>query len=366
MAEECGNVEVKSVAFAGCTIPSSSTLGGSTEKTIQIDCVDGTAFLVKENWEGTINHFSSDVTEQARFWVDENTTAHTPSSQSLYLFLFPPSDTSSLTTVYLSVSGADIDTCGNEMLPCKTIHIGYSHKTLQTTFLKLIDGSNHDPETVSTEISVDAEFAIHANDSIVTKTVSNITADQLFLISSGTLTFSTITFTLNDTPGNILSCPLMKATAGELKIEFVSISPASTTTSLQISLPLLVITNSESLTVTSCSFSNVTVTTSDETYYGGVISADLSDSSHVIITGTDSNPTSFASCTSTNLIGGAIGVVTQTGSLSVTHSTFEGCTSKNGEVGGDGRRRMKKDEEERERRRRRLRILVIKRTIKHT
>ena len=145
-------VEVSYVKFSYCKYGS-----GSTVRNIYIDSYDASKVIptadadTELKWTYFFTQYNTTIeSSKDAFIVEESisTDTHKPQTASILHFLYAPSSNAGLSSVYTSVSGADLSTCGWADLPCLTINYALASKHEDTQTVTLCPG-DHIAESVA-------------------------------------------------------------------------------------------------------------------------------------------------------------------------------------------------------------------------
>ena len=116
---------------------------------VYIACPHGFASASASEWT-SLGEYSSLTPNTNYCWVnetdgtgvstDDGEVKH-PQSTSLLHFLYPPSDDSDVMSMYVAVSGLDVDMCGWSDLPCLTLTTAFTQKGASVTSISLSAGA---------------------------------------------------------------------------------------------------------------------------------------------------------------------------------------------------------------------------------
>ena len=223
---------VKSIHFSECGITPDGNTSPLTERNAYIRCRDATQFLSRNdsNWLPAIPAYSSDSSEHNKYIVEETTSDRQAFTQSLYLFLFAQKDGSEETSSFVSsITGADIQTCGWNALPCLSIASALSHASPSLTHIFLSE-NEHTPEMNTVSLSSDWSLSgavLNEEDAFTTIKDINSLASPLFDVSSHSFILSFILFKWTETEGNALSNSLIVLSTGTLTLSTLSFTGIS-------------------------------------------------------------------------------------------------------------------------------------------
>ena len=293
---------------------------------IYIDCIDGTRFLFEDLWRGT--DYES---EKASMWVKESTEERNAMEESVYYFL-----TKASSPIYVSESGADIESCGWKEFACKSIWYGYS-LNCKASEIRLIGSETQDGER---EVNVmDRGCMIIGNwvereggeEKISTKTVSKILSGGMsdekgiFYICCGngnSVSFSKIIFSISQYD---IGRYIFDGYSGILSLNEIEVQGSSVVGREDQSFSSVHISEGVTkTTISSSTFSDLHLKASD----GAAIHATLGDSSTLLISGSCDLPCTFTQCTATN--GGAIRLAfAGQATATLSHTVFLQCSASN-------------------------------------
>ena len=314
--------------------------GGSNIRNVYISCADATEFLTQPlNGEvtrlacftGTIEQYDISADINTLYEVVETTTSRQPLTASLYHFLYDPSNDTTQTSVYLSgvntqteqSEGVEVDSCGWSDVPCLRITTALKHRGSMTVIT--LTGGKHESEEETITLSYLMTFTGQGIDSTI-KTVSDMSGSDACFVISDSVTFEKLSFALPSS----LSIPLISAASGSLKLTSLSFAPNSDLTSLTNTALIQLKGNKTTTTlqavISQCTITGLTSCSSPSGNGGAVYIKTDSDSSLFEV-----KYVTFTSCSAVN--GGGMWIdMTESSSLTITHSTFHSCTAS--EYGG--------------------------------
>ena len=206
-------------------------------------------------------------------------------------------NTMSVASTSTPAVGTEVSNCGWSDLPCLTIHTAHTHaSTLNTLSIQLADGT-HTAESSGVILSHLCSSVIGAQDSPtgVEKRVIEMD-DPLFTMNyCETITFASIKFLIQE---SALSCSLFTCAHTFLTLSSISISPSTQTTPTQLASSLVVGSCGTSMSISNCTFENVTLSQGN----GSAISNRIGDEFSFVV-----KDSQFGHCTA--LYGGAIYLV---------------------------------------------------------
>ena len=209
--------------FSGCVFGGGESVNGGR---VYIRCVDGPTSACVGNWISQWTSYSTiGADERMQYWVEETTSARTKLNSTLLHFLYNPSTDSSITTLYISRTGADISTCGWDDIPCVTLYSAMSVFTSTTSSSSLttiaLSQATHSSESTSVSMTrgvliMGGELSSSGGYTTV-KNVSSSSSPLLSITSSSVVTLTLINF-VGTTSVTLTGTPLIEASEGKLKM----------------------------------------------------------------------------------------------------------------------------------------------------
>ena len=231
--------------------------------------------------------------------------------------------------VYVSSlsEGVEIDSCGWSDVPCLTIHDAFTHCSTphSPSLTILLYSGTLTPESLPSFFTQGIINIKPEGGSDVTKPFSSSTSlsDSLFICAGSDLRVSSIAFTTSESS---VVYSLFSISSGKLSLTSVTVTPSDV---VSVSKPVILFDASSDVTITSCSFANLSLSASSVN--GAVIYGSVGEGKTFSIAGTDESKTTFTSCTVSSGNGGGVYVSGSASStISVTHSSFSSCSAQRG------------------------------------
>ena len=242
-----------------CTFTTTNT---SDYSLLYIEASDGCEAVSGGEWSDTWTYDELKNTYGGKFWVEEKKEEHGQSGWMLY-FVYPPSSDSSITTMYVGPSGADIPTCGWKDFPCLTINYAFKMKSDSVTGIELLAGSHTAIETNTTKITAGG-FTIQRESSMTSnpsKSVGAVTVDgstAVFVVdteSSSEVTIANMDLRVTEGGDGIMSVE-----KGSVCLTRISVASATPGSAVTMSSSAVSISSGGSASIASCTFTDLTYT----------------------------------------------------------------------------------------------------------
>ncbi|KAK2955511.1 hypothetical protein BLNAU_9558 [Blattamonas nauphoetae] len=239
--------------------------------------------------------------------------------------------------------------CGHAYLPCGSVTGGYHNAGLnegkQGSVLMRTDVSLSEKLTTTDKevtmkgaegkkltLSADGQFEVTTGTmtfSSITLQVPSLVSSSLFVIAGGTLQFSSTTTLVNPATASLHVAPLIDISSGQFVVDS---SVLDFSTKLAMSGASIVSQTGGNVNWKGVALSNVECSTDEDSKCGSPITSSQSDGCLLSI-GDEGKETSFTNCGSEG-DGGVLNVkIVSTGSLSIANTVFKKCcSSQNGGV----------------------------------
>ena len=169
-----------------------------------MSCVDGSQAVNGSTYAGSFPYSLISV-NPGMYWVEEMTNStslsRNPQSAPLYAFIYPPYTNTSISSVIVSSTGADITTCGWEVLPC--LSLTGSQKSYPNASTILLMEGNHSSDTAcisfaERNVTIQPFTETSSCESVSFTVSSSHTSSDIFALTtaSSNVTMNTLTISI--------------------------------------------------------------------------------------------------------------------------------------------------------------------------